>query len=77
MVANLLGLEEGRAIIGVEDYYRSTALDYAMHFHLWKIVGVLRRHHTRRRPLKTVVWVRGPIFTECDIPTVCQNGFGV
>ena len=52
IVLDLLELEAGRPIIEVEDDYGSTALEYAVTYHLEKIEDVLSSHHAQRSSRK-------------------------
>ena len=50
MVVFLLGLEEGRKILNIEDNHQLTPLDYALYYDLPKVAEVLLRFNAKKKP---------------------------
>ena len=66
-LAYLLGLEEGRDIIDIEDNHQLTVLDYASRSSDWRLAEVLLRHGARRKSSDAMVPV---LNTQC-----CDNSY--
>lgn len=49
MVVFLLGLEEGRKILNVEDNHQLTPLDYALYYDILKVAEVLLRYNAKKK----------------------------
>ena len=68
-VGFLLGLEEGRDIIDVEDDHQLTALDYALRDYNWRVEEVLLHHNARRKSSNAMLQVLNTACCDNRYPT--------